>query len=93
MTEEAEAPPSLRKNGTLFLIALILLAGIGFGLSLDPSTAAMKGLDPAKVRVGLGIFACIAFLWLTEALPLAITALLVPVLGCCFGLMDVKNSL
>lgn len=93
MTEEAEAPPSLRKNGTLFLIALLLLTGIGFGLSLDPSSAAMKGLDPVKVRVGLGIFTCIAFLWLTEALPLAITALLVPVLGCCFGLMDVKNSL
>ncbi|RYD19332.1 MAG: DASS family sodium-coupled anion symporter [Verrucomicrobiaceae bacterium] len=53
----------------------------------------MKDLDPAKVRIGLGIFTSIAFLWLTEALPLAITALLVPVLGCCFGLMDVKNSL
>lgn len=93
MTEEADAPPSLRKNGTLFLTALLLLAGIGFGLSLDPSSAAMKELDPAKVRVGLGIFTCIAFLWLTEALPLAITALLVPLLGCCFGLLDVKNSL
>src|SRR5215217_2753331 len=93
MTEEAEAPPSLRKNGTLFLIALLLLTGIGFGLSLDPSSAAMKGLDPVKVRVGLGIFACIGFLWLTEALPLAITALLVPVLACVFGLMDVKTSL
>lgn len=93
MTEDSEAPQSLRKHGLLFLVALLLLAGIGFGLSLDPSSAAMKELDPAKVRIGLGIFTCIAFLWLTEALPLAITALLVPLLGCGFGLMDVKSSL
>lgn len=93
MTGESEAPPSLRKSGSLFLVALLLLGGIGFGLSLDPSSPAMEGLDPAKVRVGLGIFTCIAFLWLTEALPLAITALLVPLLGCGFGLMDVKTSL
>jgi sodium-dependent dicarboxylate transporter 2/3/5 len=45
------------------------------------------------VQIGLGFFACIAFLWLTEALPLTITALLVPVRGCAFGLMDVKASL
>ncbi len=84
---------SWRKSLGLFLVALLLLGGIGFGLSLDPSSAAMKELDPLKVPVGLGIFACIAFLWLTEALPLAITALLVPVLACALGLMDVKGSL
>jgi sodium-dependent dicarboxylate transporter 2/3/5 len=84
---------SWRKSFGLFLIALLLLAGLGFGLTLDPQSEAMKTLDPVKVRVGLGIFACIAFLWLTEALPLAVTALLVPVLACIFGLMDVKASL
>ncbi|MGL5019048.1 MAG: SLC13 family permease, partial [Luteolibacter sp.] len=84
---------SWRKSLGLFLVALLLLGGIGFGLPLDPSAGAMEELDPVKVRVGLGIFACIAFLWLTEALPLAITALLVPVLACAFGLMDVKGSL
>ena len=84
---------SWRKSLCLFVVALLLLGGIGFGLSLDPAGEAMKELDPVKVRVGLGIFACIAFLWLTEALPLAITALLVPVLACAFGLMDVKGSL
>lgn len=93
MIDESEAPGGVRKNGLLFLVGLLILAGIGWGLSLNPSNAAMKGLDPAKVRIGLGIFACIAFLWLTEALPLAITALLVPVLACAFGLMDVKGSL
>ncbi len=82
-----------RKRWPLLVVALLLLGGLGFGLSLDPAGAALQGLDPMKVRVGLGIFACIAFLWLTEALPLAITALLVPVLACAFGLMDVKASL
>ena len=84
---------SWRKSLGLFLVALLLLGGIGFGMTLDPHGAALKELDPVKVRVGLGIFACIAFLWLTEALPLAVTALLVPVLACVFGLMDVKASL
>ena len=84
---------SWRKSLGLFAAALLLLGAAAFGLRLDPEAEAMKELDPLKVRVGLGIFACIAFLWLTEALPLAITALLVPVLGCVFGLMDVKSSL
>lgn len=84
---------SWRKSLGLFLVALLLLGGIGFGLPLDSSGAAMQDLDPLNVRMGLGIFACIAFLWLTEALPLAITALLVPVLACALGLMDVKASL
>ncbi len=86
-------PGVWRKSFGLFLVALLLLAGIGFGLKLDPQDSALKELDPVTVRIGLGIFACIGFLWLTEALPLAITALLVPVLACGFGLMNVKGSL
>jgi sodium-dependent dicarboxylate transporter 2/3/5 len=93
MIDESEVATSGKRSWVLFLIALLLLAGIAFGLSLNPAGEALKELDPHKVRVGLGIFACIAFLWLTEALPLAVTALLVPVLACAFGLMDVKASL
>ncbi len=74
-------------------IAAGLLAGITAGLRLDSDSPALDGLDPRMVRVGLGIFACIGFLWLTEALPLAVTALLVPVLGCLLGIMDVNSSL
>lgn len=77
----------------LVTIAVVLLVGIANGLSLDGAAPHLAGLDPLKVRVGLGIFACIAFLWLSEALPLTITALLVPVLACAFRLMDVKASL
>jgi solute carrier family 13 (sodium-dependent dicarboxylate transporter), member 2/3/5 len=93
MSDDPISAASSRKTAPLLIGALLILLGAGFGLSLDPDAAAMKGLDPVKVRVGLGIFSCIAFLWLTEALPLAITALLVPVLGCVFGLMEVKSSL
>lgn len=93
MLDEPHTPGSGRRNIVLLLLALLILGGIGFGLSLNPADAALKGLDPLKVRVGLGIFACIAFLWLTEAVPLAITALLVPVLACCFGLLDIKAAL
>ncbi|GAA5127517.1 DASS family sodium-coupled anion symporter [Luteolibacter yonseiensis] len=91
--DESGIYPSGKRHTLLLLTAVFLLAGLAFGLRLDPTSSAMQGLDPVKLRVGLGIFACIAFLWLTEALPLAITALLVPVLGCGFGLMDVKSSL
>lgn len=77
----------------LLVVAMALLAAISRGWSPDATGAALEGLDPLKVRVGLGIFACIAFLWLTEALPLTITALLVPVLACAFGLLEVKASL
>lgn len=84
---------SWKESLGLFFVALLLLGGISFGLALDPASEALKELEPMKVRVGLGVFVCIAFLWLTEALPLAITALLVPVLACVFGLMDVKGSL
>lgn len=93
MIVESEIAVSGRKRWVFLLAALVLLGGIGLGLSPDPAVPAMKGLDPVKVRVGLGIFACVAFLWLTEALPLAVTALLVPVLAVAFGLMDVKSSL
>jgi sodium-dependent dicarboxylate transporter 2/3/5 len=50
-------------------------------------------LDPHQVRTGLAIFTCIALLWLTEALPLAVTALLVPVLGTLFRVADLKSAM
>jgi len=74
-------------------IGAALLLAIALLLPLQPDSAALEGLDPAKVRLGLAFFACIAFLWMTEALPLAITALLVPVLGAVMGLAGVKESL
>lgn len=71
----------------------ILLLAIAFLLPMPPDADALRGLDPSKVRLGLALFTCIAFLWMTEALPLAVTALLVPVLGAAMGLAGVKESL
>jgi solute carrier family 13 (sodium-dependent dicarboxylate transporter), member 2/3/5 len=93
MISEADRTGPLWKNLLLVAVALSLLASIVHGLPLPPAGKAMAGLDPKTVRIGLGIFACIAFLWLSEALPLAVTALLVPVLAAGFGLMEVKASL
>ncbi|MEK6230652.1 MAG: DASS family sodium-coupled anion symporter [Luteolibacter sp.] len=74
-------------------IGIILLLAIAFLLPLPPDSVALQGLDPAKIRLGLAFFACIAFLWMTEAMPLAVTALLVPVLGAAMGLSGVRESL
>lgn len=82
-----------RRSLLWIITSLALLVSVGFALPLDSTAPALKGLDPTTVRLGLGIFACIALLWLTEALPLAITALLIAVLAVGFGLMDVKTSL
>ena len=73
--------------------AAILLLAIAFLLPLHSDTIALQGLNPGEVRLGLAIFVCIAFLWMTEALPLAITALLVPVLAAAMGLGGIKESL
>jgi solute carrier family 13 (sodium-dependent dicarboxylate transporter), member 2/3/5 len=42
--------------------------------------------DGIATRTGLAILACVAILWLTEALPLAVTALLVPMLAIGTGI-------
>ena len=73
--------------------SLALLLSIAFFLPMPADSAALENLDPAQVRLGLAFFACIAFLWMTEALPLAVTAILVPVIAAVMGLAGVKDSL
>lgn len=48
--------------------------------------------DPA-INKGLAILVVIGLLWLTEALPITITALLVPVLATLLGVFDLKAAL
>lgn len=52
-------------------------------------------LGPAgdTLRAGLAIFVFIGALWLTQALPLTLTALLVPVCAVLSGLMSVQQAL
>lgn len=46
-----------------------------------------------KVNKGLAILAFVAILWPTEALHVTITAILIPILAACTGLMSTKNAL
>jgi sodium-dependent dicarboxylate transporter 2/3/5 len=72
---------------------IAIFLAVAFFLPLPQEAKALEGLDPGLVRLGLALFVGIAFLWMTEALPLAITALLVPVIAAVMGLAGVKDSL
>ena len=51
------------------------------------------GPEPAALRGALALFTLIGGLWLTQALPLAVTALAVPVLAVAAGLADMRAAL
>lgn len=72
---------------------ILLMLAIAFFLPLPADAEALEGLEPKMVRLGLALFIGIAFLWMTEALPLAITALLVPAIAALMGLAGLKDSL
>ena len=99
MSEGNQAPQDatgsfLKQRSTWLVIAAFVLLGMTARLMpLGWHESAMQGLDPASVRLGLGILLCVAFLWLTEALPLAATALMVPLLATLLGISDMKDSL
>jgi len=101
MGEEPQTPASPgntrgslphQRETWLILFGLLLLP-LATLLPFDIGRHAGTGLDPAKVRLGLGIFLCIGFLWISEALPLAATALLVPVLATLTGVMELKAAM
>lgn len=48
---------------------------------------------PDALRTGLSLFALIGGLWMTQALPLSVTALLVPLLAALAGLMTLPAAL
>ncbi|MDF1763878.1 MAG: DASS family sodium-coupled anion symporter, partial [Oleibacter sp.] len=74
---------SVFNNKHLILIAdAIVFALILMFLPFEP-----------KVVVGLSILVFVAVLWLTEALHVSITALLVPILAVIFGIFDTTQAL
>jgi sodium-dependent dicarboxylate transporter 2/3/5 len=85
--------PFFRRRETWLILAALLLIPLALLIPVDPARHAGAGLDPAKVRLGLGIFLCIGFLWISEALPLAATALLVPILATLAGVLDMKSAM
>ncbi|MBL8353067.1 MAG: DASS family sodium-coupled anion symporter [Burkholderiaceae bacterium] len=48
---------------------------------------------PDALRAGLALFVLIGALWMTQALHLSVTALLVPLLAVLSGLMDLRTAL
>ncbi len=75
-----------QEPGAARRFALLAVAAAGFWLiknrlPLDEATLAAHQLKAEAVRGGAAVLFAAAFLWLTEALPLAATALLVPLLG------------
>jgi len=81
-------PLRLRKAITI-IVAWVLFFTIRAWLPLGdlPET-----YDAEAVRTGLAILTLAATLWLTEALPLAITAMFIPVLAALTGTLDVAKS-
>ncbi len=90
---EMNRPIFKRQRTWRVLFGLAVMALVVWLLPLPTDSDAMAGLDPGKVRIGIGIFFGIAVLWMTEAMPLAATALLVPVLAGLLGVSDVKSAL
>ncbi len=80
--------PTTRKLG-LIGIAFALFFLIRHWLPLE---SVGEGYNPLSVRTGLAILVLAAVLWLTEALPLALTAILIPVVASLTGALDVGGS-
>lgn len=69
--------------------AFILFFSIRSWLPVNPVP---EGHDAEEVRTGIAILTLAAILWLTEALPLALTAVLIPVVASLTGSLDVTAS-
>jgi sodium-dependent dicarboxylate transporter 2/3/5 len=58
------------------------------------AAAVHQGVDgPEALRAGLALFTLVGALWMTQALHLSVTALLVPLLAVAAGLMDMHAAL
>ncbi|MEM1083534.1 MAG: DASS family sodium-coupled anion symporter [Verrucomicrobiota bacterium] len=69
--------------------AFVLFFLIRGWLPVDPVP---EGYDEQSIRTGLAILVLAATLWLSEALPLAMTAILIPVVASLSGSLDVTAS-
>lgn len=54
---------------------------------------ASTGPQNPATQAGVALFVLAGVLWLTEAIPLTYTALLIPLLAVAFGMADVKSAL
>ncbi|RTZ17727.1 DASS family sodium-coupled anion symporter [Vibrio aquaticus] len=70
------------RNSMIILADVVLFAVMYFTLPFDP-----------QVVLGLCMLTFIAILWLTEALHVTVTAILVPVMAVLFGVFDTQTAL
>lgn len=93
-------PGSEERPSWVALLVCVVLAGVVYlamttgtvGGGLEPSTGAPPA-DPTRLAIGLAIFVLVGGLWMSQALHLSITALLVPVLASVVGLMGPREAL
>ncbi|NOI27128.1 SLC13 family permease [Vibrio coralliilyticus] len=72
----------LNRNSLIVLANVALFATLYFTLPFEP-----------QVVLGLSMLTFIAILWLTEALHVTVTAILVPVMAVLFGVFDTQTAL
>ncbi|PTA49010.1 Anion transporter [Shewanella morhuae] len=90
VTHSSTVPPNksptsdeLDKKKMLILAAdIVLLFALHYGLPFDQG-----------VNTGLAILVFSAILWLSEAIHISITAILVPILGVFFGVFETKEAM
>ncbi|WP_439257528.1 DASS family sodium-coupled anion symporter [Lonepinella sp. BR2271] len=77
-----EKKNSLNPKGIILLLDIVLFFVLLNVLPFDP-----------KANKGLALLAFVAILWLTEALHVTITAIIIPILAIGLGLVTTKNAL
>jgi sodium-dependent dicarboxylate transporter 2/3/5 len=87
--DDGSAVRLIANKAIMIVVAWVLFFAIRIWLPLGdlPET-----YNAGAVRTGLAILALAATLWLSEALPLAITAILIPVVAALTGTLDVTKS-
>ncbi|MEP4077143.1 SLC13 family permease [Haloferula sp.] len=75
------------------MVVVALAFGFFFAIrSWFPVNPVPEGCTAEGIRTGLAILVLAATLWLSEALPLALTAVLIPVVASLTGSLDVTES-
>jgi len=80
--EELEAPAAPFRP-----LAVLLTAAVALGVALLPIASL-----PPKAHQTLVILIVAGGLWISEALPVAVTALVIPVLGIALGVTDARGA-
>jgi sodium-dependent dicarboxylate transporter 2/3/5 len=88
--EITATPPVTRSRRKLLFLGLGILLFVLIYFFLP--VAGTEEHTPTEIRTGLALLALAATLWLTEALPLAVTALLIPVAAALAGVFHEEGK-